>query len=113
MNQTMKTLLLHKADEQADSILQEYPNARAYLEQTLAQEAEEKIQQNQRMQEEVKQKIAGYNQAVAGINRCLQAMKLDRHYQLPTIEESDLIVTPASTESEALDDSLESVSISE
>jgi hypothetical protein len=48
------------------------------------------------MQEEVKQKIAGYNQAVAGINRCLQAMKLDRHHQLPTIEESDLSVVPIS-----------------
>ncbi len=96
VNQTLKTMLLPMTDEQADRILQQYPNARAYLEQTLEQEAEDKIQQNQRMQEEIQQKIAGYNQAVAGINRCLQAMKLDRHHQLPTIEESDLTVVPIS-----------------
>jgi pantothenate kinase-related protein Tda10 len=43
INQTLKTQLLLMADKQADEILQQYSQARAYLEKTLQQEAEEKI----------------------------------------------------------------------
>ncbi len=39
INQTLKTQLLPMADQQADEILQQYPQARAYLEKTLQQEA--------------------------------------------------------------------------
>jgi hypothetical protein len=90
------------ADEQADAILQQYNQARSYLEQTLEKEAEETIKSNRRLQDEVEQKIEVYQQAVAGINSCLQGMLLNRH-QLPTIGESDLIAIPVSVESEGFD----------
>ena len=44
--------LLPMAQQQADDILQKYSQARDYLEQTLAQEAEEKIAKNLRLQAE-------------------------------------------------------------
>ncbi len=56
--------------------MQQYPNARIYLEQTLEQEAEEKILNNQRLLSLVKQKIAAYNLAVSSINTCLQSMQV-------------------------------------
>lgn len=102
INQTLKTLLLPMADEQAEAILQQYPKARAYLEQTLEKEAEEKIKLNLKLQDEVEQKIADYNQAVSGINSCLQGMLLNR-YQLPVVGESDLKAIPSSVESEDFD----------
>jgi replication fork clamp-binding protein CrfC len=102
INQTLKTLLLPMADEQADAILQQYNQARAYLEQTLEKEAEEKIKNNRRLQDEVEQKIERYNQAVSGINGCLQGMLLNRH-QLPVIGESDLIAIPVPVESNGFD----------
>ena len=102
INQTLKTLLLPMADEQAEAILQQYPKARAYLEQTLEKEAEEKIKLNLKLQDEVEQRITAYNQAISGINSCLQGMLLNR-YQLPVIGESDLKAMPSSVESEAFD----------
>jgi hypothetical protein len=102
INQTLKTLLLPMVDEQADAILQQYEQARAYLEQTLEQEAEEKIKVNRRLQDEVEQKIVDYSQAVTGINSCLQGMLLNRH-QLPVIGESDLTAIPVSVESDGFD----------
>ena len=107
INQTLKTLLLPMANEQADAILQHYNRARAYLEQTLEKEAEEKINSNRRLQDEIEQKIAIYNQAIAGINSCLQGMLLNRH-QLPAIGESDLTAILTSFESAGLDSSLNS-----
>ena len=112
INQTLKTLLLPMADEQADAILQKYNQARAYLEQTLEKEAEEKIKSNRRLQDEVEQKIDVYKQAIAGINSCLQAMLLDRH-RLPRIEESHSTVIPVSVESEGLDFSSNSDAVSD
>ncbi len=88
INQTVKTQLLPMADKQADEILQQYPHARAYLEKTLAQEAEEKIVNNRRLLSAVEQKIAAYNQAVTAINSCLQAMGLYEHL-LPEIGKYD------------------------
>jgi hypothetical protein len=92
------------ADEQADAILQQYNQARAYLEQTLEKEAEEKIKNNRRLKDDVEQKIEAYNQAVSGINGCLQGMLLNRH-QLPVVGESDLIAIPVSVESNGFDTS--------
>lgn len=89
INQTLKTHLLPAAGQQAEAILQQYSEARTYLEQTLEKEAEAKIANNQRSQDNIQSKIAAYNQAVAGINYCLEAMKLDRE-KLPPIRESDL-----------------------
>jgi replication fork clamp-binding protein CrfC len=91
INQTINTHLLPMAEQQADEILQQYNQARAYLEQTLEQEAQEKIIRNQRLLSEVKQKIEAYNQALAGINSCLEAMQLKYEHQLPVIAEADFI----------------------
>jgi replication fork clamp-binding protein CrfC len=84
INQTLKTHLLPIAEKKADDILQQYFHARAYLEQTLEKEAEEKIARNQRLQSEIEQKIEEYDRAIAGINNCLTAMQLYEH-QLPAI----------------------------
>jgi len=89
INQTINTQLLPMAEKQADEILQQYNQARAYLEQSLEQEAEEKIALNSRLLQELKQKIEVYNQAVAGINLCLQAMQLYEKI-LPEIRENDV-----------------------
>lgn len=88
INQTLKTQFLAMVDKQADEILQQYPHARVYLEQTLEKEAEEKIATNQRLLSVVEQKIATYNSAVADINNCLQAMQL-YEYLLPVIKQSE------------------------
>lgn len=94
INQTIKTQLLPLTAQQADEILQQYNQARAYLEQTLEQEAQEKISRNQKLLSEVEQKIQAYNQFIASINSCLQAMHLGYERQLPVIPESS---SPAST----------------
>lgn len=97
INQTLKTQLLPMTEKQADDILQYYDQARTYLEQSLEQEAAEKIAKNVRHQSEIKQKIEQFNQAVSGINTCLQAMKLYEH-QLPLISSTDLNQSPISVE---------------
>ena len=89
INQTIKIQLLPMGEKQADEILQQYPQARAYLETILQQEAEEKIANNQRLLSQVEGKIAEYNTAVAGINGCLQAMQLYEHL-LPIIGEEEV-----------------------
>ncbi|MGB5772310.1 MAG: dynamin family protein, partial [Crocosphaera sp.] len=89
INQTLKSQLLPMADQQADIILQQYDQARDYLGHTLEQEAQEKIARNMRLQGEIKEKIAAYNEAVLGINNCLQAMQVYEH-QLPLISQESL-----------------------
>ena len=84
INQTLKTQLLPMADQQADAILQQYPQARAYLEKTLQQEAEEQIANNRRLLSVLEANIAGYNSAASSINSCLNAMQLYDHL-LPVI----------------------------
>ncbi|MBN3909727.1 MAG: dynamin-like GTPase family protein [Nostoc sp. NMS1] len=84
INQTLKTQLLPMAEQQADEILQQYPQARTYLEKTLQQEAEEKIANNRRLLSIVEENIATYNSAASSINSCLQSMKLYDHF-LPLI----------------------------
>ncbi|WP_298908539.1 dynamin-like GTPase family protein [uncultured Nostoc sp.] len=87
INQTLKTQLLPMADQQADVILQQYPQARAYLEKTLQQEAEEQIANNRRLLSVLEANIAGYNSAASSINSCLNAMQLYDHL-LPIIGDS-------------------------
>ena len=89
INNTLKIQLLPAADAQADEILQQFPQARVYLEQTLEQEAEEKIAKNRQLQGGVEQKITVYDQAVTAINSCLQAMQLSDN-QLPIIAQFDV-----------------------
>jgi replication fork clamp-binding protein CrfC len=88
VNKTLKDHLLPMAEKQADDILQKYSQARDYVEQTLAQEAEEKIARNQRLQAENDEKIEKYDRAVSGINSCLQAMQLYESL-LPVIGQND------------------------
>ena len=85
INMTIKSHLLPMAQQQADKILQYYPQARAFLEQTLEQEAIAKIALNQKLQLEVEQEIKLYNQSVNEINNCLRSLNLSE-YQLPVIE---------------------------
>lgn len=109
INMTIKCQLLPMAEKQADEILQQYNHARSYLEQSLEKEAEEKIRRNEHKQAEITDKIAAYNQAVAGINTCLQAMQLFEHF-LPTIANANFL--PVSTDAEPLDFSLNSLDVS-
>ncbi|MDB9446845.1 dynamin-like GTPase family protein [Anabaena sp. CS-542/02] len=88
INTILKRQLLAMAQEQEDNILQQYSQARAYLEQTLQQEAQDKILSNQRLLNVVKEKIEGYNTAVSHINNCLQSMQLYDHL-LPVISNED------------------------
>lgn len=97
INQTLKTQLLPLAEKQADVILQQYPHARAYLQKTLEQEAEEKIKNNQRLLSTVEQKITAYNSAVSNINSCLQAIGLYEHL-LPVVTDTENISVFADAE---------------
>lgn len=99
INQTLNTHLLPVAVEQADRILQQYDQARAYLAQILEKEAEEKIRSNQRKQAQLQQNIEFYNEAVSGINACLEAMQLDRK-KLPMVNPTDLLAIPVSAPTE-------------
>ncbi|NER07215.1 MAG: dynamin family protein, partial [Okeania sp. SIO3C4] len=84
VNQTLKTHLLPMAEKQGENIMQQYNQAREYLEKSLESEAAEKIQRNLRLQTEVEEKIGVYNQVVSSINICLQTMLLNER-QLPII----------------------------
>ena len=114
INQTLNTHLLGGADKQADKILQQYDRARDYLAQTLEKEAQSKVDNNRRLQGEVKQNIDTYNGAVSSINQCLEAMQLTRK-KLPIISESDLSVSTVTTDvietdSVVIDDTTSSLS---
>ncbi len=87
ISQILKTKLLPMADKQADIILQQYNQARIYLEKTLQQEAEEKIIYNRRLLGVIEEKVIAYNHAVEVINNCLQGMSLYDSL-LPMIEEN-------------------------
>ncbi|MBD2358069.1 dynamin-like GTPase family protein [Tolypothrix sp. FACHB-123] len=91
VNQILKNQLLDMADNQADYILQQFPQARNFLEQTLEQEAEKKILNNQRLLQIIKQKIAAYNLAASSINTGLQLMQVTEHL-LPLINDVKLEV---------------------
>jgi replication fork clamp-binding protein CrfC len=93
INQSLNNQLLPGATHQAEQILAQYDRSRAYLAKALEKEAEEKIRQNQRQLAEVEQRIGVFNQAVEGINSCLEAMQLDRH-RLPTLNQSELLLLP-------------------
>ena len=85
INNNIKTHLLPIAQQQADKILQYYPQARVVLERTLEQDAIAKIALNQKSKLELQEQIKLYNQSVNNINSCLQFFNLTQH-QLPIIE---------------------------
>ncbi|MDF0554178.1 dynamin family protein [Kamptonema sp. UHCC 0994] len=88
VNNAIKTHLLPMATQKADEILQQYDVARANLEQTLAEEAKAVIDRNKQRQTEIEEKIKVYNEAIKGINNCLEAMQLYRK-NLPLIKEPE------------------------
>ena len=88
VNNAIKTHLLPMAKQKADEILQQYDVARANLEQTLAEEAKAVIDRNKQRQTEIEEKIKVYNEAIKGINNCLEAMQLYRK-NLPLIKEPE------------------------
>ncbi|MBD2256551.1 dynamin family protein [Pseudanabaena sp. FACHB-2040] len=92
INQTLNSHLLSAAQAQADSLLHEYDHARAYLAQTLDKEAAEKVIQNQRLKVEIQTKVELLNEAISGINACLEVHQLDRK-KLSLISRDDLVVT--------------------
>jgi tetratricopeptide (TPR) repeat protein len=100
INQSLNNQLLPAANLQAEQILTQYDRAREYLAKALEKESEEKIRQNQRQLAEVEQRIGVFNEAVEGINSCLEAMQLDRH-RLPTLNQSDLLLLPVSDPAES------------
>jgi replication fork clamp-binding protein CrfC len=89
MNQTIKVYLLPMSEKQAENILQQHDKARAYLEQSLEKEAQDKIDKNAKLQMDINQKINCYNVAVNSINSCLQFMGVYER-QLPIIADAEL-----------------------
>jgi replication fork clamp-binding protein CrfC len=112
INQSLNNQLLPIANLQAEQILGQYDRARAYLAKALEKEAEEKIRQNQRQLAEVEQRIGVFNEAVEGINSCLEAMQLDRH-RLPTLSQSDLLLLPVTDNAESTGSPVELVVVGE
>ncbi|MGY6530235.1 MAG: dynamin family protein [Cyanobacterium sp.] len=84
INQTIKTNLIPMAQQMADNILQKYDMARENLKQTLEQEAKEKIAYNQQLTQGLQSDAMVYNQAIANINSCLEAMEISGH-DLPLV----------------------------
>jgi replication fork clamp-binding protein CrfC len=93
INQTLNHHLLAVADTQADAVLQQYAQAREYLEKTLDKEANETLRRNQDKRQALKAKMDDYNDAIAGINNCLESLHLDRQ-KLPAILSADLTLPP-------------------
>ncbi|HEY9701093.1 MAG TPA: hypothetical protein V6C58_01520, partial [Allocoleopsis sp.] len=85
---TLRTHLTELAVNLSEGIMQQYEKARAYLGQTLERKAENQVQQNQRLQGALKERMITYNQTVFKINNCLLSMEIGR--KLPLIEKYDL-----------------------
>lgn len=84
--------LLPMADKKRQLIGQQSARARVNKRQAIEKKAQAKIDERNQKLREVELKISDYNQAVAGINSCLEAMKLD--YKLPTIPEDNSSAMP-------------------
>ncbi len=97
INQTLSTHLLTSVEKQSNAILQQYDNARDYLAQTLEKEAQVKLDKNRSLQVAVEKNIAIYNEAVSGINQCLEVLDLSRK-NLPIISETDLLIPTVITD---------------
>ncbi|WP_084668912.1 dynamin-like GTPase family protein [Spirulina major] len=110
INQTIKTQVLPLTAQFKLDILQQYDQARAYLEQTLEQEAELKIAKNKEQLSITLAKINTYNEAIKGINACLQSFNLFSK-QLPLISLTfDAIEPPAKPDETApIDAEFESI----
>jgi len=89
IKQTLKIDLLNVSRKLADEILQQYGLARENLEKVLQKEATEKIAKNEGLLTEIKQQINQYNEAVSGINNCLESMAIYER-KLPLITNINL-----------------------
>ena len=87
--------LLSMAENKRQLIWQQSARARANKRQAIEKEAQAKIDERNQKLREVDLKISDYNQAVVGINSCLEAMKLD-DCKLPTIPKDNSSATPSS-----------------
>ncbi|ERT03765.1 hypothetical protein M595_6295, partial [Lyngbya aestuarii BL J] len=93
VNKTLIHHLLEPSHTLANYILQQHEKACEHLAKTLDKEASAQLEANEKQKVELKEKIEAYNQAVKGINQCLEMMKLDRQ-TLPEISEMDLFTLP-------------------
>lgn len=84
INQTLRINLLPMAEKMKVSILEKHDLARENLQQTLEEEAAEKIASNQQLISEIKEDAQIYNEAISNINNCLEAMQVYDH-KLPLI----------------------------
>lgn len=84
----LKEYLLSVGEQQRQLIWQQSDRARANLRQAIENKAQKKIDERNRNLQEVEEKIAEYNRASAGINSCLEAVKLGEE-KLPAISEGD------------------------
>lgn len=89
IEQTLNTNLSPLAQVQAELIFDRYEVARNYLGETLAKEAQDKIEKNHQLLGELAHNIEDYNRSITAFNDCLVSMKLYR-YSLPTIERMEL-----------------------
>ncbi len=88
INQTLTINLLPLAEKIKKNILDKHDLARQNLQQTLEQEVREKIAYNQQLMTEIKADCQSYNEAISGINNCLEAMEVyERKLPLITIYE--------------------------
>ncbi|BAQ60687.1 hypothetical protein GM3708_1093 [Geminocystis sp. NIES-3708] len=88
INNTIKTNLLPLAEKMKENILEKHDLARENLEQTLEEEAVEKIAYNQQLLKEIIQDAQSYNEAIYNINNCLEAMQVyERKLPLITVYE--------------------------
>jgi replication fork clamp-binding protein CrfC len=85
INQMLNIHLLPAVREQSQEITEQYDQARQYMAAVLQKEAEEKLRSNQRLLAELEQNIDLYNDAIAGLNTCLEVMSCDRQ-KLPLLE---------------------------
>ncbi|MGB3672701.1 MAG: dynamin family protein [Phormidesmis sp.] len=93
INQTLNTHLLPAIQQQVAVILEQYDRARQYMTATLHREAEEKLQNQQRLLSELGQSITQYNESVGNINSCLVMMGCDRP-KIATISLSPALTAP-------------------
>jgi replication fork clamp-binding protein CrfC len=85
INQTLNIHLLPGVRQQVEVISEQYDRARQYMATVLQKEAEEKLRSSQRLLAELEQMMDRYNESIAGVNGCLEAMGCDRQ-RLPLLE---------------------------
>jgi replication fork clamp-binding protein CrfC len=84
INQMLNIHLLPAVRGQGKEISEQYDRAREYMAVALQKEAEEKLRSNQRRLADLEQQIGLYNDAIAGLNTCLEVMGCDRQ-KLPLL----------------------------